>query len=61
MRPGPLVLPAGAGVTNLPQEIARDQHIKNMRVFRVAVEVGKALLKQLTQALPKIYVKSFHY
>ena len=60
VHPGPLVLPAGAGVTNLQQEIARDQHKEAMRVYREVIDLEKALLKQLVQALSEIYVKSFH-
>ena len=59
VHPGPLVLPAGPGVTNLQREIARDTHREEVRVFREVVELEKTLLKQLVQALPALYTKSF--
>ena len=57
--PGVLVLPAGVGITNLNREIARDTHKENVRVFREDVDVEKALLKQLVQAVPEVYIKPF--
>ena len=57
--PGPLTLPAGAGVTNLQREIARDDHKENLRVFHECVNVEKALIKQLNKALPPEYLKQY--
>ena len=59
VHPGPLELPVGAGVTNLQREIARDTHKENLRVYREVVDLEKALLKLLVQALPDLYTKSF--
>ena len=56
---GQLVLPAGPGVTNLQREIARDQHKEDMHVYREVVDLKKALLKLLVNALPELYTKSF--
>ena len=57
--PGTLTLPAGVGVTNLQQEIARDNLQENLRVFHECVNVEKALIKQLNQALPSEYLKQY--
>lgn len=59
VHPGVLVLPNGVGTTNLHREIARDTHKEDLRVFREDVDVEKALIKQLVQAVPEIYMKSF--
>ena len=57
--PGPLVLPAGNSVTNLQREIARDTHNENLRVFTEVLLVEKALIKQISAAVPDIYLKQF--
>ena len=59
LHPRPLVLPAGQGVTNLQQEIARDNHQEAVRVFQEVVDLKKALLKQLVAALLPIFTKGF--
>ena len=59
VHPGPLVLPAGANVTNLQREMTRDAHREQVRVFREVVELEKALLKILAHVLPELYIKGF--
>ena len=59
VHPGSLVLPNGVGVTNLHREIARDDHKEAVRLFREVVDVEKALIKQLVQAVPEVYLKPF--
>ena len=45
--------------SHLHREIARDQHKEDIRVFNEVINVEKALLKQLVQAVPELYLKSF--
>ena len=59
VHPGPLVLPNGVGITNLHREIARDDHKEAVRLFREVIDVEKALMKQLVQAIPEVYLKPF--
>ena len=59
VHPGPLVLPNGVGITNLHREIARDDHKEAVRLFREVVDVEKALIKQIVQAVPEVYLKPF--
>ena len=59
--PGPLVLPAGPGVTNFQRELARDAHKETLRVFHEVTAVEKALIKQVCRAVPELYIKSFRH
>jgi hypothetical protein len=59
VHPGALVLPTGVGTTTLHREIARDDHNEAVRVFREVVDIEKALIKQLVQAVPEVYMKPF--
>ena len=57
VHPGPLVLPAG--LPNYQQQIQRELHQENIRIFQEAENVHNTLLKQLSQALPEYYLKGF--
>lgn len=59
IHPGPLVLPNGVGITTLHREIARDDHIEAVRLFREVVDVENALIKQLVKAVQDVYIKPF--
>ena len=57
VHPGALVIPGGT-----PQHEANrlhDDHKESIRLYREVVHVEKALIKQLGQALPEAYLKSF--
>ena len=53
---GPLVLPTGVGITNLQREIVRDQYNEDVQIFKEVIDVEKALIKQLVQAVPDLYL-----
>ena len=59
MHPGQLVLLEGIGVTNLHYEIGRDVYKEEIRVFREVFDDEKAIIKQLVQAVPGVYMKPF--
>ena len=59
LNPGALVLPTGVGVINLHRKIARDAHKEALWVFREDDDVKKALIKQLVQIVPEVYMKPF--
>ena len=48
------------GDTNWETTVLREAHKENLRVFREAVGVEEALIKQLSNALPSVYLKQ-HY
>ena len=57
INPLPLVIPAGTA--NYESTRLREDHKELRRVFRESVSVEAALTKQLVQALPPLYLKSF--
>ena len=59
IHPGALVLPAGQGVTNLQRKMACDAHNEAIRVFTEVNMVKKALIKQVSAALPELYLQQF--
>ena len=57
VHPGALVIPGGT--TQHEANRLRDDHKEAVRLYREVVHVEKALIKQLGQALPEAYLKSF--
>ena len=60
VHPGSLVIPVGPPV--VPQYLRlemRADHNEDVRVFREADNVAKALKKQLSEAIPELYLKRF--
>lgn len=59
VHPGPFVIPNGNNITNMHREIARDQHKESVRVFQEVNAVQKAQIKQISKAVPELYLKQF--
>ena len=57
VHPGNLVIPPGT--PNNQATVLREDHKEDIRVFKEATNVEKALIKQLGQALPELYLKRF--
>ena len=55
--PGPLVIPAGT--PNYLRQEMRDTHKEEIRVYRESDNVDKTLKKQMTTAIPDLYLKRF--
>ena len=56
VHPGPV---APVGTTQYQSTILRDEHKENIRLYREANAVEEALLKQLSSALPDLYLKQY--
>lgn len=59
VHPGPFVIPTGPGITNFHREVARDNHKEQVNLSKEINLVEKQVLKQITKAVPEIYLKGF--
>ena len=57
VHPGQLVIPPGT--TNYVATSMKEDHKEEIRMFKEAINVEQALIKQLGHALPELYLKRF--